>query len=159
MSDTQAPPTEKKSHRTTLVAVLVTALAAAGGGFWWSRVAGADQAGAAAPAEKAAASRALLKFDPFVVNLADGVGTRFLRATLQLVVEPAEAAEQIAAHPVTMLELRSALLELLAEQSAAALVTAEGKAAVKAAIITRAQAALQTGTVTDVLFAEFVVQF
>jgi flagellar basal body-associated protein FliL len=51
------------------------------------------------------------------------------------------------------------VLELLAQQTATALVTPEGKAAMKAAIISRAQEALDGGKIADVLFSEFVVQF
>lgn len=136
--------------------VVITGLAAAGGGFWWSQSATAQAGVAAAPVPL---TRGLVKFEPFTVNLADGAGTRFLRTSLQLVVGPSEAATAIAADTILMVELRSTILELLAQQTAAALVTPEGKAAMKAAIISRAQDALDDWKITDVLFSEFVVQF
>lgn len=159
-NETAAPATVAPAGgkwKTAIIAVLATAIIAAGGAFWWSRSVRAQTAdGAEAP--HAPVSRGLLKFEPFVVNLSDG-GSRFLRTTLQLVIEPSESADHISEEPVKMLQLRSALLELLAEQSAAALVTPEGKAAMKAAIISRAQEALDGGKIADVLFSEFVVQF
>jgi flagellar basal body-associated protein FliL len=156
---TPAPPAAGGGWKKTVGVVLITGLAAAGGGFWWSRSTAAQE-GVAEHAPKAVkATRGLVKFEPFVVNLADGAGTRFLRTTLQLVIEPSEGAAALAENPVKMLELRSAVLELLAQQSASALVTPEGKAAMKAAIISRAQEALEDWKIADVLFSEFVVQF
>jgi flagellar basal body-associated protein FliL len=55
--------------------------------------------------------------------------------------------------------VRSDVLELLTEQQAPTLVTAEGKLALKNAIKERAAHALDHTKVIDVLFSEFVVQF
>jgi flagellar basal body-associated protein FliL len=143
--------------------VVVVALIAAGGGFWWStKAAQSAEAHAEEDAPKPRrrnASKGLIKFEPFVVNLADGAGSRFLRANLQLVIEPAEAVEEVEKNTVLMMQARSALLELLAQQSASALVTPDGKAAMKEAILKRAQDVLEDWTIADVLFSEFVVQF
>jgi flagellar basal body-associated protein FliL len=159
MSETaETKPPATGGWKKTAGIVLVTGLAAAGGGMWWSQQATALGTGTAAAAP-VVVSRGLVKFDPLVVNLADGSGTRFLRTTLQLVVEPSEGADAITGSPIQMLQLRSAMLELLAQQTAAALVTPEGKAAMKAAIISRAQDALGDWKIADVLFSEFVVQF
>jgi flagellar FliL protein len=98
-------------------------------------------------------------FEPFVVNLADEGGGRFLRATVQLVVPDAEAAKEITENAVQMVRLRSNLLELLAEQTSDTLVTAEGKTALKDAIAERAAAVLSPHQVSDVLFSDFLVQF
>lgn len=143
--------------------VAVVVVVAAGGGFWWStKAAQSAEAHAEDDAPKSKrrnASKGLIKFEPFVVNLADGAGSRFLRANLQLVIEPAEAVEEVEKNTVLMMQARSALLELLAQQSAAALVTPEGKVAMKEAILKRAQDVLEEWTIADVLFSEFVVQF
>ena len=61
--------------------------------------------------------------------------------------------------PATAEELRSAILELLTQQSAPALVTPEGKTALKDAIKARTNPLLADQKVLDVLFSEFVVQF
>ena len=76
----------------------------------------------------------------------------------------AGSSEEIALHiqekPVVLSQLRSTILELLTLQSATALVTPEGKDALKAAIKTRVGKHLSKDQqVMDVLFAEFVVQF
>jgi flagellar basal body-associated protein FliL len=159
MSEETTAAPAKAGWKKTAGLVLATAVVAAAGGLWWSRSATAQEGGGHEPAPVKESSRGLIKFEPFVVNLADGSGTRFLRTTLQLVVAPAEAAETVGKDPVVMLQVRSAVLELLAQQSSASLVTPEGKAAMKAAIVSRAQEALGDWKIVDVLFSEFVVQF
>lgn len=159
MSETaEAAPAKGGSKKMLIVGAIVLAIAA-GGGFWWTQAAGHAEEAEGKPKRKAQASQGLIKLEPFVVNLADGAGTRFLRTTLQLVIEPAEAVEDVSKNDVKMLQLRSTLLELLAEQQASSLVTPEGKAAMKAALISRAQEVLEDWEIADVLFAEFVVQF
>src|SRR5215467_10651881 len=121
-----------------------------------------EAAGGAAPAHAAAAAEeapgGVLSFEPFVVNLTDGGGSRFLRLTVRLLVS-AEAAEKLAKNEVMMVRTRSAILELLAEQSSDHLVTAAGKAELKKTIRERADAVLAPVKVADVLFSDFVVQF
>ena len=55
--------------------------------------------------------------------------------------------------------MRSAILELLSQQTAATLVTPEGKEALKESIKKRAETVFKKHKVIEVLFAEFVVQF
>ena len=65
----------------------------------------------------------------------------------------------VLATPVVVSRIRSEILELLTQQTGAALVTPEGKAALKTAIGARLAPVLEGGKVIDVLFSEFVVQF
>jgi len=134
-----------------VVAVLVLA-GGAGGTWWWMR----------RPVEAKAPSleeRGLVSFEPFLVNLADEGANRYLKVTLGLVLETAEAAKHVEETPVVVSRLRSDILELLTEQSSTQLVSAVGKQALKAAIKTRLSEALEHKEVVDVLFSEFVVQF
>ena len=90
MSETaEAAPAKGGSKKMLIVGAIVLAIAA-GGGFWWTQAAGHAEEAEGKPKRKAHASQGLIKLDPFVVNLADGAGTRFLRTTLQLVIEPAD---------------------------------------------------------------------
>lgn len=132
------------------------------GGYWWwqHQTAAAAADGESAPAAETApvdAGGALLTFEPFLVNLAGG-GSQFLRTKVQLVIADEHLAKEIEEEPVAFMRLRSALLELLAEQSADTLVTADGKAALKKAIQERASR-IAGVPVVDVLFSDFVVQF
>ena len=132
-------------------------LAGGGGGAYWWMTRGPVEA--AAPREVPLSERGLVPFEPFMVNLADGGGTRFLKVTSALVVEDAEVADHVLQSEVVVSRMRSEILELLTEQPAAELVTPEGKAALKNAIGERLAGALEDGKVIDVLFSEFVVQF
>ncbi|MEW6321174.1 MAG: flagellar basal body-associated FliL family protein [Acidobacteriota bacterium] len=146
------------------VAFLVVGGGAAAGYLFMQK--GADHAEAAEDGEEAptpkkkrkpSAPSGLLSFEPFLVNLADPGSARYLRTTLKLVV-PAEIAATASKDDVVLMQLRSAILELLAEQTADPLVTPSGKSALKQAIQTRA-GEIVGDEVIDVLFSDFVVQF
>jgi flagellar FliL protein len=163
------------SKKLLIVAVAVLLLLGGGaGGYWFfvmrPQAAAAEEAagesehgeepGAKKKKKKPAEGGAALKFDPFVVNLADEGGTRYLRVGLSLVIEGDEAeAKEFEETKVKLLRIRSAVLELLSQQTSEHVVTAEGKQALKEAIEQHASEILEPVGVTDVLFTEFVVQF
>jgi flagellar protein FliL len=145
-----------------LLVVLVLVAGAGGAGFWWSRRdVKAEGRAAEAPAAAAvpAVGKGIVSFQPFLANLADPGGNRFLRTSVQLVVPEAAQGDEISKDEVTLMRLRSAILELLTQQTADQLVTPEGKAKLKKDIKDRAAAILGTVPVVDVLFSDFVVQF
>ena len=157
----EAPAPKKGKRLIVLTAIGVLLLGAGGAGAYWMTKRGAgsaDAVGETPPVAAAEAPRGVLSFEPFVVNLTDGGGSRFLRLTVRLLVD-AEAAERLSKHEVTMVRTRSAILELLAEQSSDHLITAAGKASLKKAILERADSVLAPAKVADVLFSDFVVQF
>ena len=114
---------------------------------------------AAAPAHEAAPEHGVVSFDPFVVNLADSASPRFLRVTLQLVVKDQAQATGLEESRVALMQARSVILELLTTQTSDVLVTPEGKARLRAAIVEQVQHAVEECEVVDVLFSDFVVQF
>ena len=153
-----------KGHRlkwVLLLVVFVFALGGAVGGFYWWRTGAADRdaASAHAAALTTTAEAGVIAFEPFTVNLADHDAQRFLRVSLRLLVDDAARAKEVEEDDVQMLRLRSAILELLSQQTAEPLTTPDGKTALKQAISDRAAAILEHTKVTDVLFSEFVVQF
>lgn len=165
MSETTAAiPAPKRSKKSLLIigGTAVVALAAGGGGaFWWSQKAQAQSpAESHEPAkhEDDGAERGIVSFEPFVVNLADPGASRFLRVKVQLVVEDPEIAEAAGKSPVKVSRARSAILELLTTQTSDVLVTQEGKAELKKAILEGVGNSLGT-EILDVLFSDFVVQF
>lgn len=151
-----APAAKPKSKLIPIVAAVVVLAGGGGGGYWWwsNRAPAGAQAEAPPPAEPG-----IVSFDPFVANLADAGGGRFLRASLKLVVEGAERAKEVEENAVERAQLQSAILEVLTQQTADALVTPEGKAALKEAILARTGEVLHETPITDVLITEFVVQF
>lgn len=164
MSDSEKPkeaPAKKKRSKLVLLAPLVLVLAGvpAGAYFWMHRNAAAadhKEGGADAPKPD---HGGVLALDPFTVNLADKDTPRFLRITMSLVIDDKDAIEELRKDALKQARLRSALLELLAQQVAEHLTSPAGKAELKHAIAERATDALKPLKVTDVLFADFVVQF
>jgi flagellar protein FliL len=154
------PALAKKKGRSLIVLAVISLviLGGAGGGAWWWFHRGTAVA-EAAPKELPLEKRGLLTFEPFMVNLADEGGTRFLKANIALVVENPLVAKELEEAPVVVSRVRSDILELLTEQQAALLVTPEGKESLKSAIKARTAHALENKKVLDVLFSEFVVQF
>ena len=164
--------------KLVIVGGLVLLLAGGGAGGWWywtqraeaADAAEAGQAGDEAKARKKSAPHetAAVPLDPFLVNLADPNGSRFLRVTLQLVIDDPKLAAALTAkgghggsgtHDLEKVRLRSAVLELLTTQTADRLVTPDGKDELKKAIAARASGVLGEAEVVDVLFTDFVVQF
>jgi flagellar FliL protein len=142
-----------------LAATAVFVLVGGGGAAYWMFARG----GEAAPEAEAAPAHeeepgVVVALEPFVVNLADPGGSRFLRVNLSLMVDEEHALE-FEENPAVMARVRSAVLELLAQQTADPLITPDGKAALKKAIADNAAHAVEGLHISDVLFSEFVVQF
>jgi flagellar basal body-associated protein FliL len=156
-STTEAPRKKKRSKLWLLApAVLLLAGVPAGAYVWMHRGAAAGSGGAEAPKPD---HSGVLPLDPFTVNLADKDSPRFLRVTMQLVIEDGEAIEDLKKNALKLARLRSDLLEFLAQQVSEHLVSPDGKTELKRAIAQRASAVLQPLKVTDVFLSDFVVQF
>lgn len=153
-----APPVKGGGrNKLFLIGGAVAALAGAGYYYQSRSAAHAEEA----PVEKAvsARDRGLVSFDPFVANLADEGGRRFVRVTVQLVVADAMQAAEMEETPVLKMQARAIMLELLGMQLADAVVTPEGKVALRQQIAERVAEALHEIEIVDVLFSDFVVQF
>jgi flagellar FliL protein len=153
---TPAAPVKKGKSKLLLIGIPVFILLCGGGaGAWWYMGKNPE---AAAAEEEPKTPPGLITMDPFIVNLADPGGRRFLRVSLRLLVKSEEEAKEIEENELVLLKARSAVLELLATQKSEQLTTPEGKNELKKQIAERATEALGHVEVTDVLFAEFVVQ-
>ena len=78
---------------------------------------------------------------------------------MQLVVKSPEQAAEIEHSKVAVMQARSIILELLTTQTSDAVVTPEGKASLRAAIVEKVSHDVPGFKVLDVLFSDFVVQF
>ena len=164
MADTESkaeqPVPKKKSRGKLLIIVIAVVVILAGGGggaYWWMR-ASAQTVDAEGTSGREHAEPGLVSLEPFVVNLADTEARRYLRISVRLLVDGPEAAAEIQENQVASMRLRAAVLELLTQQTAAGLQTADGKAALKKTIAERATGIVKPAEVSDVLFSDFVVQ-
>ncbi len=151
----EGPGPRKKKGKLLPMLLAVVVIGGGAGGWWWMNRGQVE----AAPKETPLSERGLLVFEPFMVNLSDEGGNRFLKLSLQLVLEDQAEAAEISESPVVLSRVRSDILELLTEQSADQLVKPEGKQSLKSAIKARIAEGLEHKQVIDVLFSEFVVQF
>ena len=143
-----------------ILVVVLLLLAGGGGGAYWFLFRGHGEAeAAAAEPEPPPAPTGIVPLEPFVVNLADPSGTRFVRVTMSLVVADEAIAKEIEEEKVVHARIRSAILELLALKQSSELVTPEGKTELKKAIAESVGHAAHELKVEDVLFSEFIVQF
>ena len=159
MSDAQpaavAPAKKGKSKLLLIIVALIVLLGGGGAGAWWYMGKKAE----AAPAEEASTPPGFITLDPFIVNLADPGGRRFLRISLRpLVKSEAEAKESKSRRSCCSRRVRpsSSCSRRRCPKSSR---RPRGKTELKKQIAERATAAFGGHTeVTDVLFAEFVVQ-
>jgi flagellar FliL protein len=167
------PPAKSGKGRLIIFGLVFVVIGVGGGGaaaYFTMRKSAAQDSGAHGSAHASAKEKPkptkLMSLEPFVVNLADPGGSRFLRVTLRLIVAAEGDEEEAGGHgaapkggDVAMERVRSSILEVLTQQTADHLVTAEGKEALKEVIAEHAEKALDGTKVTDVLFSDFVVQF
>jgi flagellar FliL protein len=169
MSDKRAEAAPKKGRKMVMMAAVAAVVLAGGGGaFWWhSRSVSAEADGESGDAKHGARhagkgkarhedAGGIVPLEPFIVNLS---GSHYLRTTLKLVVPDEKLAEKLAKNEVAVTRVRSTILELLSQQTAQDLVTAEGKTELKKEITERIAPLTGDIEVTDVLFSDFVVQF
>jgi flagellar protein FliL len=167
MTTAAAPAPVKKSRMKTAIVLvgglLVLGGGAAAGGYWWMARNGAAAANngeqSHEPAEKIGPHSGIVPLEQFTVNLADQDASRFLRATVHLVIDEGTEAEEIKEDALKVMRIRSAILEVLTLQTSEKVTTPEGKTALKEEIAKRASAILKPVKVIDVLFSDFVVQF
>ncbi|HQP30782.1 MAG TPA: flagellar basal body-associated FliL family protein [Deltaproteobacteria bacterium] len=102
-----------------------------------------------------AAEGANKNLDPFIVNLTDAQGTRYLKAVMQLELGSPEISAEL---DEKMPMIRDDIISLLSSKSFEDISTEPGKRELKKAIIERINRNLERGQVTRVFFTEFVVQ-
>jgi flagellar FliL protein len=160
-ADAAAKPAKATKGKGKLFAILgVVVLVLAGGGgtaFWMTRT--PAEAAEAEHAEVDLAHAGIIKFEPFIVNLADPGAKRFLRVSIGIIVPSEEVAKEIEHGEVLRMQLRSEIIDLLTTQTSEHVVTPEGKTALKKEILERAHHTLAPHAAHDVIFSDFVVQY
>jgi flagellar FliL protein len=161
MAEESAPAEAPKKGRGKLLFILVGVVVLAGGGAgaaWYLGLLGhAAKAEAKEEAKHAPepAVGALLALEPFIANLADEDGKRYLKATLQVEFFGAAVPEEFNAR---VPQMRDLLLTLFTSKEFTEIRTPQGKAQLRDEIINRMNRSLNKDLVKAVYFTEFLVQ-
>ncbi len=173
-SAADAKSAKKGSSKLLLIVGLVVVLVGGGAGAWFAGLlpfgkqaaGGAGEhaeaaveeehgGGAAEGGHGAGGAGGVRALDPFLANLADEGGNRYLKTTIQ--VEFA-GTEPPAAFEARMPQIRDAILTLLTSKSFADIRTPAGKETLRDDVIDRLNHVLRAEAVKAVYFTEFIVQ-
>ena len=150
-----------------VMGVVAAAALGIGGWFAWSsfmgggaehgeaRAEGSEHEGKGKSARGAAAVGEMFEFQPFIVNLADEPGTRYLKLALQAEVPSPEVKEELSRR---VPQVRDSIIILLTSKRYEAISTPLGKSQLRSEILARINQILTSGQVKGVYFTEFVVQ-
>ena len=164
MAEESAPaePQEAKKGKSKLLVVLVAVLVLVGGGAgaaWYFGLLSGGTGHAEARQEEAhdkpPAVGALTPLDPFIANLADEDGKRYLKAMLQVEFFEAHVPAEFSSR---LPHMRDLLLTLFSSKLFEEIRTPQGKALLREEIINRMNRSLGKDLVKAVYFTEFIVQ-
>ena len=151
----------KKRSKPLIIGIPVFVLLMGGGaGAWWylkgqTPPAGSEAAQAAHEPEEPEGG--LLELTPFVVNLSDVGGRKYLRVSMALLLPSETIAKEVEENKLVISRLRSAVIEVLTVRTSMQLSTPEGRTELRAALGESINAVSHL-EVKDVLFQEFIVQ-
>jgi flagellar FliL protein len=155
---------KKKKFPLKLIIIIVAALAILGAGayFGMEMFFGDDEAAQTEEAETAGGEAAdkvgevVVAMDPFIVNLADPSGKRYLKLTLTVDTNNEELAAVL---QTQMPKIRDSILLLLTSKSYADISPVAGKIRLRNEVLKIINRALAgAGSVHAVYFTEFVIQ-
>ena len=165
----QAEGAEPKKGKSNLILILAIALVVAlGGGFAvWKFVLSGDDAKADTQAEEQEGKIAgddgdsdepfewiMTPLDPFIVNLFDGEGVRYLKVKIEMQIKDIHLENIRKMIP----QVRNSLIILLSSKKYSEIGSIEGKVRLRQEILYRLHRILGEGKVKDVYFTDFVVQ-
>lgn len=104
---------------------------------------------------EAGAKGNIFALEPFIVNLQDNSGTRYLKLTVNLELPPGSSLSELTAQST---QIRDSLIILLSSKSYSDIGTVEGKYQMRDEIIARVNQYLTTTKVKTAYFTEFVIQ-
>lgn len=165
--ETSAPP-KKKGLLIAIIAVAVIGIGI-GAYFVLGSKKGAVEAGHAPVAEASthensgghseqqgpAAKNSIFNLEPFIVNLQDNSGTRYLKLTVNLELTDGASAAELTAQAT---QIRDSLIILLSSKSYSDIGTVEGKYLMRDEIVARVNQFLSKGKIKTAYFTEFVIQ-
>jgi len=157
--ETQEAP-KKKSRLLFFIILGVTLLLLGGGGFFTYKKFLAPQPvapaeGEATQAEAQTPIGEIFALEPFVVNLADPQGKRYLKLKIEIELESPAAVEK--ATKVAP-KLRDMVIMMLTSLSFEEVMTPEGKIRIRDELLERFNQIMRPDRIKSIYFTEFVVQ-
>jgi len=174
--------TPKKSRKKFLfiIVALVVLLGAGGGGFFFFQRASAKTEKVKKPGRKAAGEadgerakkddkatvpdmpddaevKQVMELQPFIVNLADKDGARYLRLTVSLGIG-GESTGSEKPDPLFTTRVRNAMLAVLTTKTSQEVLTTEGKTALRKELLHAASSAVSEPEVYAIYITDFIVQ-
>jgi flagellar FliL protein len=156
--------TKKRTTRKViiLISILVIFIGLALGGYLvWSKyiVPAIGIGGEISKVEKRVEPKneigTMFPLQPFIVNLADSSGKRFLKITMELELSDEALGEEM---KVRLPQIKDSILLLLSSKDFDDIYTVGGKIKLREEIIIRVNTFLKHGIVKNVYFTEFVIQ-
>lgn len=162
----EAAPPKKSKLMFIIIAAVVVLVGGGAAGFFLMKKGSAPAAAnnqadahAAEPSGhgegKGAIQTAFHGLDPFIVNLQDNSGTRYLKLTVNLELTSAAATGELNSQSA---RIRDSLIILLSSKSYADIGTVEGKYMMREEIVARVNQFITKGKVKTAYFTEFVIQ-
>ncbi|MDL2271859.1 flagellar basal body-associated FliL family protein [Desulfovibrio sp. OttesenSCG-928-I05] len=161
--DDQQP--KKKSKLKLILLLFFVLLLLGGGGAWYYFFSGLPGSRAAAAPEATGETRTIPQEEPkdltttvlptFLVNLADPLGRRYIKLTLEVEVVNKEVILEIEKQ---MPKIRDGVIMLLSSKSYADLMPTESKIVLKDELVGRINQALGGPKVTRIFFTDLVIQ-
>lgn len=149
-------PVKKKPIRKIIImglSILVLLGAGTAGGLYFLNQSG--EAKKAVPPPPRPLIGTMWSIDPFIVNLADNQGERYLKVVMQLEVTDSMVSVQL---EQLKPKLRDNVMDLLTAKSYAELMGSGGKQRLRDEIVLRLNSFLTKGGIVRVYFTEFVIQ-
>lgn len=96
--------------------------------------------------------------EPFVLNLADPEGDRYLRLALRILLDDGAVAERITGEVLELARVRDRLLTVLSSKTADEITSYEGKEDLRAELARAVAPLFGEAKVLEIYFTEFLVQ-
>jgi len=152
----------KKGLPLNMIIIGILVVCLAGGGFYaWksgliSKLTGKTEAATEKKIETGKSETgAMFELESFIVNLSGGSGNNYLKIKINLEINKEELKTELEKR---LPQFRDAILSLLSSKTYTEVKTLEGKAQIRAEIMTTLNQYLKTGKVTNVYFSDFIVQ-
>lgn len=152
----------KKGFPLNIIIIGILAVCLIGGGLYvWkagllSKFTGKKEAAAEKQKESEKTEVGeMYELESFIVNLTGGSGNNYLKIKISLELNNAELKTEL---EKKLPLFRDAILSLLSSKTYVEVKTLEGKAQIRAEILTTLNQYLKTGKVTNVYFSDFIVQ-